>query len=64
MAKQAKSRMKMLEKLQSEPCEVDFDDPYLRQYIFRILTSGSTGELCMIGWTSRVADLSLHRASL
>ena len=30
MAKQAQSRMKMLQKLQDEPCEVDFDDPYLR----------------------------------
>ena len=30
MAKQAQSRMRMLSRLQEEPCEVDFDDPYLR----------------------------------
>jgi len=30
MAKQAQARMKMLAKLQDEPCEVDFDDPYLK----------------------------------
>ena len=30
MAKQAQSRMRVLERLQNEPCEVDFDDPYLR----------------------------------
>jgi len=30
MAKQAQARMKMLQKLQDEPCEVDFDDPYLK----------------------------------
>ena len=30
LAKQAQSRMKMLQKLQDEPCEVDFDDPYLK----------------------------------
>tara|TARA_B100000513_G_scaffold71704_2_gene28805 strand:+ start:11334 stop:13796 length:2463 start_codon:yes stop_codon:yes gene_type:complete len=30
MAKQAQARMKILAKLQDEPCEVDFDDPYLR----------------------------------
>jgi ATP-binding cassette subfamily F protein 2 len=30
MAKQAQSRMRMLKKLQDEPCEVDFDDPYLK----------------------------------
>jgi len=30
LAKQAQSRMKMLQKIQDEPCEVDFDDPYLK----------------------------------
>lgn len=30
MAKQAQSRMKMLERLQDEAVEVDFDDPYLK----------------------------------
>lgn len=30
MAKQAQARMKMLDKLQSEAVEVDFDDPYLK----------------------------------
>ena len=30
MAKQAQARMKMLQRLQDEPCEVDFDDPYLK----------------------------------
>ena len=30
MAKQAQCRMKMLQKIQDEPCEVDFDDPYLK----------------------------------
>jgi ATP-binding cassette subfamily F protein 2 len=30
LARQAQSRMKMLQKLQDEPSEVDFDDPYLK----------------------------------
>jgi len=30
LAKQAQSRMKILQRIQDEPCEVDFDDPYLR----------------------------------